>query len=856
MSHAPSPANPESRKPLHRHPLVLVVIAVCLGIVVDYKLQIDWRLFAGATPLFVATWFALYRKDKFQSAIIPLLLSWASLAGLWHHVHWNWYPPSTVTQFTSNESSLVCIRMKLVSEPRLVSARAHDSLNPIPSGKRTRALAYVQAIRDGENWIEASGWADLVVHAEQVNLGSGEVVQVFGRLVGSDSTRNPGQFNFRNLARSRRKLATVHAYYVDSIQKLESPHVPLLQLRSKLRKRLNELTWKYIDKQRAPFAAAILLGNREQLSNERREQFLTTGTIHLLAISGLHIGILAGLFFLFYRVGVIGRSPALLCTIVFVLFYAWLVEFRPPVLRASILIVLFSIARLLGKSGLSYNLLALAGLIVLAFNPSDLFQIGPQFSFLAVLTIIFCRRWIYPEPEQDPLKRLIANTRGMPVRIVRWLSRNAWTTVKVSALIWSAAVPLVAYHFHLVVPVSLLLNPLVMVPIAIGLYAGLGVLVFGWFWPGAATVCGRICEGSLALIESMIESGQGFPSGHFWASGPETWAVMLFYIGMFLFAIYPLTRINLKWLFTIVVAWLAFAWILPNWNAATNRKGSGSLDSNSELVCTFVDTGHGCSVLVQLPDKRTVIYDAGCLGSARYGMVNISDVLWDENVNHIDALIISHADVDHFNSAVELCQRFSVGVIYLSPMMLESESDAVSLLLQEVEKAGIEVRKIYGGKRLKLETSEVEVFAIAPEPNGNGGNDNSNSVVLLIEAYSHRVLLPGDLEDEGLRLLLESPSVDCDLVMAPHHGSLNSHPGKFARWAQPEEVVISSSIRRVKQEAVKAFQDAGSRVWLTGRDGAIRCIMSPEGMRVSKWIHGDRNDSGHFSNRGFRWDKE
>ena len=834
---------------------MLVVLAVCLGIIFDRALEIGSLALVCAFATATLVWWGLMRCGKLRCAAVALLLAWASLAGLWHQAHWNWYPPHTVSRYTANDSSLVCIRLKLINEPRLVAARAHDSLNPIPSGDRTRVLTHVEAIRDGEEWVDATGLADLMIHAEPIELQCGDRVQVFGRLVGSDSTRNPGQFNFRNLARGRRKLVTVHCYFADSVRKLDSQASALFRVRSQLRKRLNEMIWRHVDEKHAPFAAAILLGNREQLSSVERERFLKTGTVHLLAISGLHIGILAALFFLLYRIGVMRRSTALLCTIAFVIFYAWLVEFRPPVLRASILIVLFSIARLMGKSGLSYNLLALAGLIVLAFNPADLFQIGPQFSFLAVTTIIFCRQWIYPGREEDPLKRLIANTRGTPVRIVRWMVRNVWTTIKVSAVIWLAAVPLVAFHFHLVVPVSLLLNPLVMIPIAVGLYFGLGVLVFGWCWPGAADFCGQICGGSLGVIDSLIERAEFIPGGHFWAMGPDFWAIVLFYIGLFLFAIFPQTKLNGRWLLTVGLVWISFAWSLPNWYFAAGGSTKSFSKQRPALSCTFVDTGHGCSVVLQLPDGQTILYDAGCLGSANYGMVNISGVLWEQKISHVDALVISHADVDHFNSAVTLCQRFSIGVVYVTPMMLENDSEAVRILLRELGQAGIEVREIYGGTRLKLDTEDVEIYVLGPSRSGNGGNDNSNSVVLLVEAFSKRILLPGDLEDEGLQRLLESPDIDCDLVMAPHHGSLNSRPAEFARWARPEEVVISSSVRRLKWKAVDAFEEAGGRVWITGRDGAVRCIVSRDGLRVSKWIHGDRNDDDYFSNRGFRFDE-
>ena len=125
----------------------------------------------------------------------------------------------------------------------------------------------------------------------------------------------------------------------------------------------------------------------------------------------------------------------------FVIFYAWLVEFRPPVTRASILIVLFCFGKMIGERGNAINLLAAAALIVLVINPTDLFSIGPQLSFLAVTTLVLGHRWIFGEPETDPLKRLIASTRPWPVRMLTGVGRSVKTAVLVSAVIWLVALP-------------------------------------------------------------------------------------------------------------------------------------------------------------------------------------------------------------------------------------------------------------------------------------------------------------------------------------------------------------------------------------------------------------------------------
>jgi competence protein ComEC len=830
-------------------PLVLVALSVCAGIVFDRFVDCGVLPYVLLGLTCVACCFFSLRRFRYQISCAFLLLAWSCIAGLWHHSQWNWYPDDDLQSFTEADSVLACLKVKLVSEPRMVAAKVEDVLNPVPSSARTRILTQVHSIRDGQSWRPATGFAELIVHANCPDLRSGEEVTVYGRLIGSDSTRNPGQFDFRVFNRSKRRLARIHVYRTEGVvRESQSKRLwGLAHVKSSLRKQLNRLTWKHVDPERAGLASAILLGNREQLTSDRRDLFLTTGTVHLLAISGLHIGILAGLFFLLYRVGLIRRPTALLCTIVFVILYAWLVEFRPPVLRAAILIVLFCSARLMGRGGLSYNLLAMAGLIVLAINPMDLFQIGPQLSFLAVGSLIFCQPYIYPGPETDPLKRLIKNTRPTPVRVSAWFWQQALITCKVSAMTWLVAFPLVALRFHLVVPAALVLNPLVMIPIAVALYSGLGVLVLGWFWPSAADVSGWVCNESLGWIENLIAGGQEIPAGHFWASGPGELAVLFFYLFVVVFAMCPVFRLPGRWLLVSAICWVALAWVLPVWSQSQRSM------TREDLSITFIDTGHGGSALIQLPKGQTLVYDSGCFGSADYGLANISAVLWSEQVKHIDALVISHADVDHFNSAVELSRRFSIGVVYLSPMMRQSESGSVKMFLDELERQRIPVRSLVGGQQLLTLSRPVAINVLGPPPQGTAGNDNSDSLVLSVEAFGKRFLFPGDLEEEGLQRLLNMQPRQFDVAMAPHHGSPNSRPVEFASWSAPRQIVISASSQRLNPLSIQQFEAMGFQTWVTGRDGAIRCKVSTEKFEMSNWIHGTISESGYFTDRGFRF---
>ena len=830
-----------SRWPSYQ-PMVLVVIAFGGGVCLDRFSAIPWPLWLTLASGCLVGWQLLYQafglkiggvnRDRCVAlASTLLLIGLVCVGAFWHHGRWNWFGESEIGRFATGRAKPCCIEAIATSEPRTMAMDVDDTTFKDETA-RTKISIRVTRIRNGIDWIDVTGISDLIIHQPTRHVQSGDRIRVFGQLVASSPPTNPGQFDFKKFYRAKSRLAFVHAYHADSVKVIEPAGWAGAKLLSTLRAKLNELTWAYVHEDEAALASAILLGNREQLTKTRRDRFLETGTVHLLAISGLHVGILAGTFFLLFRLGLLGREKCLWATIIFVLFYAWLVEFRPPVSRAAILIVLFCIGRLCGERGFSFNLLAIAGLILLIFNPSDLFAIGPQLSFLAVGTLTFGKDWVFWPPPRDPIKRLVANTRPIHVRTVNWFGRKFRVAVLVSALIWLIAMPLVAFRFHLVAPIALAVNPILLVPIAWALYGGLGVLLLGWTAPSLADLFGWFCHVNLSWIEAMVASAQAIPLGHFWTAGPTEASIGLFYLGVFLFAVYPPTQLPGRWLVTLTAVWLVFSWFVPDqfdkWRQRQN--------CDAPLRLTVIDVGHGSSALIQLPDGRNMIYDAGTLGSAEYGLRNIAGVLWSERIDHVDAVVISHADVDHFNALARLANRFSIGVVYVSRQMKESQSSAVVSMFEALSEQGIPIREIAADDRL-LCAASCSAQVLGPPIHGTGGNDNSDSVVLMLEYLGKKVLLPGDLEREGLSLLLQQEPIDYDVVVAAHHGSKNSQPVEFMEWSTPEFVAISGGRKRISNTAVQKFRTPGREIARTDQDGAIRFQIDQTGVSMKRWNH-------------------
>ena len=832
------------RKPRYQ-PIVLAVIPFSLGILLDRFLDVPWSVWLAACVSLLVGWLLVRKRSRvardratnsFLWSSLLLTLAFVHLGGLWHHVRWNWYPANHIACFVAEDPQLCCVRGTLVSEPRMIiRSDARSELDPLQQSVQTRLRLKLNGIRDQSDWLSVSGQVDVFVHEVFSEVQSGDQVQILGKMFGLKRPTNPGQFDFQNYMRSQGRFATIHVYDAHAIQLRHRPNRWAgSQWLSTIRRRLNEVAWQFIDGDEAGFASAILLGNREQLSPSRRAAFLETGTAHLLAISGLHVGILAASIFFLCRIGLVDRRNCLVATIVFVLFYMWLVEFRPTVVRAAILISLFCVGRLVGQRAYSFNLLAASAWIVLIINPSDLLSVGPQLSFLAVSTLVFAKDWIWWPRSEDPIKRLIANSRPSWLRWLYGVGRAFRATTLASAMIWFCALPLVAWHFHLVAPIGLVLNPLLMIPIACGLYAGAATLLFGWLSDWPAQFFGWLCESTLGGIEAAIQVAQAMPLSHFWTAGPPLWSLLLFYLLLFVCVVYPTTRLPGRWVACVGVCWLAFGWLLPN-----QVLNSACEPAKQKMVCTFVDVGHGTSVLVQFPDGKNLLYDCGSFSSSRYGHQNVSGVLWEANIVHLDAVVLSHGDVDHFNAMPGICERFSIGVVYVSPQMLKSESESVAVVMQAIEKQGIPIKVITSDFEACHDDGSVAIEVLSPCDDQLGSNDNADSLVLRVSSGGRSVLLPGDLEAERFEDLLKRPPVHCDLLMLAHHGSANSQPETLIDWCQPDVAVASCGRGRLKPEVATTLSALPCRFFRTDKHGAVCVTLSDAGVRVKTFPAGE-----------------
>jgi competence protein ComEC len=238
-------------------------------------------------------------------------------------------------------------------------------------------------------------------------------------------------------------------------------------------------------------------------------------------------------------------------------------------------------------------------------------------------------------------------------------------------------------------------------------------------------------------------------------------------------------------------------------------------------------------VILEAPTGETLLYDDGSLASPNYATQTVAACLWHRGVVRLDGIILSHADVDHFNAVPGLVDRFGIRQAFVSPVMFDdygtpAENQAPLYLRKSLDESQIPIREIWAGDRLHL-GAKVDIQVLHPPRQGSIGSDNANSLTLAIQIAGRRLLLTGDLETPGLEDVLAEMPYDCDVLLAPHHGSRRSDPPGFAAWSTPEYVVISGAGGEDVQDVVETYKRFGANVLRTDTQGAIDIYIGHDG---------------------------
>ena len=590
------------------------------------------------------------------------------------------------------------------------------------------------------------------------------------------------------------------------------------------RRSFQEAVAPYLSQENEALLTAMLFGDKSGLSEEQYESFQRNGTAHVLAVSGLHVGMVYALYrWLFGK----RRSvPGQLVFAVLLFSYAALAGFSASVVRAAVMIGIHMAGSLLHTR---YDMLTgtcLAAALILSVSPYQLFTAGFQLSFAAVLLLAF----LLPACGQRLQPALLAALRNrgvsyrlMPVLniLLRWLLPLF--------LMQAGMVPLTAYLFQYVNPGSFAANlPLLfiaglIVPGGIVLLVLLCLPAGGIFLP----LGGRVMANLLSLLSAWNQLSYRDGALAFDVVSPPRLVLFLFY-GMLLFFLSEHTTVLLIRCRFVQLAVLTCLCVLTAVLSATALS-----DGFFRADIVFVDVGQGNCVHLRGEDHVDVLIDGG--GREDYDVGNriLRPYLLKNGVRTVDLAIVSHLDTDHFGGIESLCRRGMVRKL----IVYEGHAQEVQ---QIAKRTGMDPADIaFAGPGDVFCAGGIQFTVLGPLRGSD--SENEQSLVVLAGMQGHTVLLTGDIgasTEKELADAYPAGTFSCDILQVPHHGSRYSSSAALLDATAPSLAVIQVGINQYghpAEETLARYQDAGVGVLRNDHAGAIGIDLSR--MRIMVMIH-------------------
>ena len=381
--------------------------------------------------------------------------------------------------------------------------------------------------RQGKVLVNVFGAADFVY---------GDHIVLEGRLHRPYNFSSERNFSYRDYL-ARRDIRFILSVKKDAAVQIlgrdKGNYFKALSLR--LRARLKNILSENLSENEAGIMKAVLLGDRSGISKPIRALFVQTGTAHILAISGLHMGIVTALFLVFAKIIPIGRRWQLTAVIFLVVSYAFLTGGRPSVVRAAVMTSVFLASFIVEKEFDMLNTLCLAGVIILLFNPFNLFDVGFQLSFSCVLAIIYADLSM----KKIGLRRSWGKGEKFKARpFDRW-GYHVLQSLYLSLVIWTSVAGLVVYYFGIITPITVFANIIVIPLISIIVALGFGLLSVGIMLPAWAFMFALCLKVALNIMVGLIFLCDKVPFAYIYIREISIWCIMAYYAVMFLIVFIP-----------------------------------------------------------------------------------------------------------------------------------------------------------------------------------------------------------------------------------------------------------------------------------------------------------------------------
>lgn len=785
------------RFPFASYPAARLAILIAAGIVLDYHLGIStavWIcIFAPAALIYIigeTTYQRKLRSNVYNLTIICYLLMIVSFGGTWH------------SMFDYREPQVEAEVLNTYTWEDLTISGTVKQIKQTSTGKFQIDVAADSTVFPGDITWPKSYKLRAVLNPDDLSfptdLKLGDRITFLATVYPLEDKSNPHDFDYKQYLASKRIYTQVGIQKIYQIQ-------PTSKTISwpKFRQLVLDAIDNNFDSNTASLAKALLIGYKNELDREEKIAFSRAGLSHIMAVSGLHVGFILAPFWIiipYFWAFKYGKQIGLVCLVGLLFVYAGLTGFSASVTRASLAGGFLAYGRLFHKVRDSKNLTAVAALIILLYNPGDLFAIGFQLSFGAVYVILLTAPVI---------------NRGLPNWIrYRWHGKLLMVVI-ISLIVQIGLFPFLAYYFGEFSIVGPLANAFVVPILGFAVPFALLLLPIAMIFPDFAHFLNIPVELFLYGLDWFVN----YTAGLEW-SWIQVHIDSLLFFGIWIAAIFFIASIPIpKMRWKLLAIFLAILCV---------DQGSNLIQkiTPAKLAITVFDVGQGDAALISTPNNKHFLIDTGRwqpdYNSAKYVIL---PHLKANGIEKLDAIFHSHPHADHIGGTPELIKQIPIDTIY------NSGADYDSQLYETYRKAAadnhIPVVSLSAGDQLSIDPT-IRLFVYGPPDNSSDHNVNNRSLILELVYGNTEFLFMGDAErGQERRLITKYPYLtDTDFLKVAHHGSKTSSISAFLDTVTANQAVVSlgrqNQFQHPHPEAIQRLRSDSVKLHFTSLDGAIR----------------------------------
>lgn len=614
----------------------------------------------------------------------------------------------------------------------------------------------------------------------------GDSLYIEGEFKQPEEARNYKGYNYKQYLKTKKIIGTVE---LEKSKILKSSNGSFIH---NIQKYIRDTINGTLTDEEGNLLLAILLGDKDKLSEDIQESFKTSNLSHMLAVSGAHVSyIILGLTYVLQN-SIIGKKNGKIVCIFFLLVFMAITNFTPSVTRACIMAVLTLFSGIIYRKSDVYTNISVAALITLIFNPYSLLDLGFQLSYGGTIGIIIFIKRIQEKKSNS--------------KVINYIKQMALVSIYANIII----IPIMMYHFN-TVSFTFIISNIMASPI-------LGIIVITGFLFIIASITVKPLTRLIAIfikpiLSILIKISQicsKLPFSNILVVTPYMFNVISYY-AIILYCIKSKKNNKCKIIICLLIVLILINFIIYIFP--------------QKLRIFFIDVGQGDSTLIITPDKKTVLIDGGGSDSFDVGEKVLLPYLLDRRILKIDYVLISHFDTDHCGGILTIMEKVKVKNIIISEQAEHSENyERFKKLMLHKKIRLIEVKK---GDKIKIgRYSEFKI--LFPTSRLLSENPlNNNSIVAQFNYNNFKMLFTGDIEKLAEQQILktEKAEIRADILKVAHHGSKTSSIPEFIKAVRPKIALIgvgkNNTFGHPNQQTIKNLENIKCRIYRTDLQGEI-----------------------------------